>query len=290
MGEMVPVLALLAGSGAWERAQEVLALMNPRTRKAYGGAFRRYCGWCRREGLEALDKGSFDGWLRHLGRQDVSRGTLDVCYHGVVKVLRLLGVEAEDRWSRELKAGYRKRLRLPGGSRAMTGEELVRLVGASEGAMRFLLVLGYGGGLRLSELLGLRWEDVREVDGGLSVFLRSSKGDRGNEGVTVWVGDYLGLVVCGIPRGATGRVWASGETMFRRCFRALTVRAGLCGLTPHSIRSGCATRAVSGGVGAIVLSRHLRHSSVSTTARYYRDAEGRETGRAVCAALSRGVE
>jgi site-specific recombinase XerD len=97
---------------------------------------------------------------------------------------------------------------------------------------RALLLLGFAGGFRRSELIGLNWDDLIPVRHGLEVILRRSKTDQ--KGAGRKIGSHT--------RGAGGVQWSrlnSGglppASRTERCSGPLTVITGLA-------RSGCRVR------------------------------------------------
>jgi integrase len=157
---------------------------------------------------------------------------------------------------------------------------------------RALLLLGFAGGFRRSELVALRVEDLEWAAGGLVVSIRRSKGDP--EGRGELVGVPCGqqpetcpvraveewLRVAGIDSGpvfratlpGSGRVLERGLNPKRVaiCVQRL---AALAGLDPrrfggHSLRSGLATAAAEGGASEQAIMQQTRHKSVQQVRRY----------------------
>ena len=161
---------------------------------------------------------------------------------------------------------------------------------------RALLLVGYAGALRRSELAGLDLEDVAWVEEGAVLMLRRSKTDQEGQGRQV-----------AIPRGAhaqTCPVRALGEwinqaeitkgALFRPVDRHGRLRGGR--LHPdavgaivkralsragfhagpyggHSLRAGFATQAAKNGATAFDIMRQTGHRSIATVSRYVRDAQ-----------------
>jgi site-specific recombinase XerD len=160
---------------------------------------------------------------------------------------------------------------------------------------RALLLIGFAGGFRRSELAALEVGDVEDTSDGLRVLLRRSKVDQEGEGRTV--GNTFG----GDPRTCPVRAYrawiaTSGITqgpIFPRFFgrkageRAITAHAvarivkrsaDRVGLDPaqlsgHSLRSGLATTAARNGASERSIMRQTGHRSVQMVRRYIREAE-----------------
>lgn len=161
---------------------------------------------------------------------------------------------------------------------------------------RALLLMGFTGAFRRSELVGLNVEDLETTRDGVVVTVRRSKTDQEGEGRRV-----------GIPRGADAgtcpihalEAWrtAAGITsgaLFRSVNRhgqvlghrlsgeavALAVKrcAEKLGYDPHdfaghSLRAGLATSAAAAGKSERAIMNQTGHRSVTTVRRYIRDGE-----------------
>jgi site-specific recombinase XerD len=158
---------------------------------------------------------------------------------------------------------------------------------------RALILLGFAGAFRRSELVQLRLADITETEDGLRVVLRQSKTDQEGEGF-----------VKGIPYGhehktCPVRAWqawkeAAGITE-GRAFRSLTRhsklgtslsdravaemmkrRAKAAGLeyndySGHSLRAGLATAADQAGVSERVIAKQTGHKSLPVLRGYIRE-------------------
>jgi len=160
---------------------------------------------------------------------------------------------------------------------------------------RALLLIGFAGGLRRSELVGLDVGDVEHVRQGVVLHLRRSKTDQNGRGQKIgiphgrtrWcpVSAFEAWVVAsGITEGAVFRpvdrhghikeARLSGEAI------ALVVqeRVAAAGLDPaqysgHSLRAGLATSAAQTGVPTWSIKAQTRHASEAMLAKYIRGGE-----------------
>ncbi|RMD96339.1 MAG: integrase [Bacteroidetes bacterium] len=157
-----------------------------------------------------------------------------------------------------------------------------------------LLLLGFAGALRRSELAALTVEDIAIGPEGLRVRIRRSKGDQEGAGTTI--GIHYGseaatcpvralrswLIVSGITSGALFRsISRKGKLAVtslspRTVARIVKARAAAAGLDPraysgHSLRAGFATQAARAGVPERIIMRHTRHKDVMTLREYIRD-------------------
>ena len=161
---------------------------------------------------------------------------------------------------------------------------------------RALLLLGYAGALRRSELVGLATEDVEDTELGLIILLRRSKTDQEGEGRKVaipyggslatcpvrsyraWLnfrGDCPGALFPAISRhGQIGTLKMTAQSV------ALVVKhtAASAGLEQakfagHSLRAGHATTAAAAGVSERAIVKTTGHRSTEMVRRYIRDGE-----------------
>lgn len=160
---------------------------------------------------------------------------------------------------------------------------------------RALLLVGFAGALRRSELVGLDVADVERVRQGIILHLRRSKTDQEGRGEKVGVPLGRGswcpvtaldawLDASGIDAGAVFRpVDRHGHVEDMRLSAeavGLIVqdRVAAAGLDPflysgHSLRSGLATSAAQAGVPTWKIRNQTRHASDAMLARYIRDGQ-----------------
>ncbi len=156
---------------------------------------------------------------------------------------------------------------------------------------RALLLLGFAGGLRRSEIVQLDVDDLTMVPDGLQVRLRRSKTDQEQVGRTIGV--PLGrttacpvqavrdwLEASEVNEGAVFRAIAGRRVGTHRLSDqsvSLIVKAHVArlGLEPaaysgHSLRAGFVTSAAQAGVGPLMIQQQTGHRSVSMLDRYLR--------------------
>jgi site-specific recombinase XerD len=167
--------------------------------------------------------------------------------------------------------------------------------GASLASLRdkSLLLLGFAGAFRRSELVALNVSDIEEMKGGLRVTIRSGKTDQERAGNTIAI--VRGSVACpvealkawlnssGIREGAIFRRVNKADRLGDRLTAqsvALIVKAYAkrAGLDPrlfsgHSLRAGFLTSAAQHGASIFKMMDVSRHRSVDTLRGYVRDAE-----------------
>ena len=180
-----------------------------------------------------------------------------------------------------------------------TAEKVLAMVGKTDADAkglrdRALLLLGFAGAFRRSELVALNVGDLEFCDSGLRVTIRKSKTDQEGLGVTIAVA--RGSIACpseavrqwlrasGISDGALFRpVTRKGKILARRLsaravaelVKAYARRAGLkaADFSGHSLRSGFLTSAAARGASIFKMMDVSRHKSVDTLRGYVRDAE-----------------
>ena len=158
---------------------------------------------------------------------------------------------------------------------------------------RALILIGFAGALRRSELAALQREDVEERADGLLVTIPESKTDQEGEGQQIAIrrvgGDYcpLGALrtwteAAGIKEGALFRgVRQSGELRpnavtgktVGAVVRGAAERCGLADtgrITGHSLRAGHITQASKAGVPDGLIQAHSRHKSDRAFREYVR--------------------
>jgi site-specific recombinase XerD len=159
---------------------------------------------------------------------------------------------------------------------------------------RALLLLGFAGAFRRSELMALDVQHLTESDEGLRVLIAASKTDQDGEGATVAIA--RGTEACpvravrewldaaGIESGPIFRpINKAGVVGAQRLTDqsvALIVKAyaGHAGLDAklfagHSLRAGFLTSAAGNGASIFKMMDVSRHKSVDTLRGYVRDAE-----------------
>ena len=160
---------------------------------------------------------------------------------------------------------------------------------------RALLLTGFAGGFRRSELISLNCDDVLPVRLGLEITLRRSKTDQEGLGRKVGIPHGRGRwcpvlaleqwkIASGISSGAIFRPIdrhhriapkrLSGEgvcLVVRERVRAAGINLG--NYSGHSLRAGLATSAAQAGVASWKIRQQTGHASDAMLARYIRDGE-----------------
>ncbi len=150
------------------------------------------------------------------------------------------------------------------------------------------LALGYGSGLRRSELSGLDLEDVR-LDENASVRVRTGKGAKerlsylasGSEELILrWLkvrGEEPGPLLMPVRKGGAVQPRRISAHGLYRALESLAKRVGVKPLSPHDLRRSWVMHLLEAGADISVCARLAGHSSISTTERY--DKRGEESKR-----------
>jgi site-specific recombinase XerD len=185
-------------------------------------------------------------------------------------------------------------------AKALTREDLFAVLDAMGDGMKdvrdlALLLLGFAGGFRRSELVGLDVTDIEHVRQGIIITLRHSKTDQEGAGRKI-----------GIPHGRTGHcpvaaltAWLTRSSItagaiFRPINRhgqlqperlsgdavseVIRERLAAAGIDPegysgHSLRAGFATSAAHAGASTLKIRAQTGHASDAMLSRYIRDGE-----------------
>jgi site-specific recombinase XerD len=275
------------------------------TRRAYRGDFDAFRAWCGDRGVSPLPAAAetvaaFLAAEAHRGLKpsSIARRLAAVRYAhklaGHEPPTNLEAVRATMRGIRRTvgAATTRKAPVTADHARAMAAAAPDTLRGLRD---RALLLLGFAGAFRRSELVGLDIADVEECDEGLRVHIRRSKTDQEGQGATIGIvrGSSTACPVKALQEWVQAADIAEGP-LFRAVTkggRARTARlsdhsvaeivkrcAGTIGLDPaayagHSLRAGFLTSAAARGASVFKMMDVSRHKSVDTLRGYIRDAE-----------------
>ena len=307
MTKPVPVTA---GSQALARAElaeqaraYVAAAKAPNTVRAYRSDWTDFTYWCESQGVGALPASpeTVAAYLTDLS-QVAKPSTLARRLSSISQAHQAAGHETPTRHAtvRAVWAGIRrtkgtaqegKTPAVLADVRAMVGALPNSLTGIRD---RALLLLGFAGAFRRSELVSLDIADVEEVAEGLVVIIRRSKTDQEAQGRKVGIpyGSHLETCPVRAVKAWLEAAQLRGGSLFRAVSRhgqvsearlsdravALVVkrRAQAAGLDPdnfagHSLRAGFATAAAAAGVPERAIMAQTGHKSLPILRRYIRE-------------------
>jgi integrase len=295
---VVQVIGAPAAVGFVGQAPYAAAAVSASTRRAYKGHWADFQEWCdmaRAHALPALPQTVGD-YLADRA-QTLAVATLERRLAAVATAHRLAGHQLDTRHPaiREVLRGIRKTHAAAQRGTAPATTDVVKAMVASCDAKllglrdRALLLIGFTGALRRSELVALTWDDLVDEPDGLRVTIRRSKTDQ--EGA----GQVIGILRTGTSTCPIAALQAWGEAaqringpVFRSVHRhggignslsgravALIVkhRAAAAGLDPalfsgQSLRAGLATSAAAAGLEERDIQRQNRHRSVQQLRTY----------------------
>lgn len=153
--------------------------------------------------------------------------------------------------------------------RILTSQERRRLIAAGPGFLKPILLMALKTGMRLGEIINLRWKDVDLAHETISVTHTKSKKMR-----EVPVHPELKAILESLPRvsehvfcGSSGRKLGINGKL-RKAFDALKVEIGIPELTFHALRHNFASELISKGADVRTVQEYMGHSSLRMLQRY----------------------
>lgn len=275
------------------------------TRRAYRSDWRHFEAWCRLQGLEPLPARPETVTLYVTAlAADHKPASLTRKLTSITKAHQAAGVPSPATMQHavvsEAMKGIRRALGTaqPGKEPLLTADLLAMLDALDDGLLgtrdRALLLVGFAGGFRRSEIAQLDVEDISETEDGLVIRVRRSKTDPEGKGATVALPYGSAAATCPVRSYhawiaaasiATGPVFRAVDRHGRiarnrldsgSIARIVKWAAGAAGLDPavyagHSLRAGFATQAFLNGVAEVSIMRQTRHKSLNTLRKYIRD-------------------
>jgi integrase len=282
------------------------------TRRAYRAGVAAWCAWCARHALPCLPATAADvvAFLAAERQRGLKVATIDLRRAAIRYLHYLAGcpVPTAEAVVGETLAGIRR-------DAAQRGEFPAKKLAAAVGVLReilapigddlpglrdrALLLVGFAGALRRSELAAVRVEHLEQTARGLRLTLPLSKGDRDGKGVTVAIPlgttelcpvralrrwqDAAGIAAGPLfrriwippPRGGVLRPPTAGTNPIdgRTVARIVQARAAAAGfdataLGGHSLKRGAMTTGMDLGVHPSRLKRLGRHRSYAVMDEY----------------------
>jgi site-specific recombinase XerD len=297
----VPTVLRVEAEAALRFAREQHA---PATRKAYSTDFTVFEIWCAERGLASLPAlpATVATFLAAQARDSIKTSTLARRVAAIRYAHRLAGHETPTNHE-AVKAtlqGIRRSVgAAPDRKAPATAERVLAMIGFVPDTLagrrdRALLLLGFAGAFRRSELAALTVADLEFVAEGLRVTIRRSKTDQDGEGQTVAIvrGDTAcpveavrkWLDTAGIDDGPVFRRFSKGGRALPAALtphsvgaivKAYAAKAGFDAgsFGGHSLRAGFLTSAADRGASVFKMMDVSRHKSVDTLRGYVRRAE-----------------
>jgi site-specific recombinase XerD len=276
----------------------------PATLKAYRTDARMFAEWCAERGVPALPA-SPETVATYLSAIATEGAKFSTVRRRVAAIK--FAHETDDRESptssrlvRATLAGIRRTIGVAQVKKAPATAgrlvEMIRLCPTTLPGMRdrAMLLLGFAGAFRRSELVALRVEDLQEAAGGLRVTIRRSKTDQDGAGQEIAVarGDVhcpvlavkAWMQAAGIAEGYVFRPFARNGRVLERplsdravanLVKAYASRAGFRAddFSGHSLRAGAVTTAAESGAPLLKMAELSRHKSLEVLKGYVRSAD-----------------
>jgi integrase len=277
----------------------------PAIRRAYRADLRAFVAWCEAQALHALPAApeTLSLYLTARAQQGAKVATLERALAAISEAHKAAG-HPSPRSSAVVQSvmrGIRRSLGVAPHQKTpvLVSDLKAMLQALPEGLLglrdRALLLVGFAGAFRRSEIVGLDVADVEFTSEGLEVTLRRSKTDQEGAGRKIGIPygstpgtcpvralkDWLdgagiaeGPLLREVTRhGHVGTARLSGKTVARVVKRV----AEAAGLDPerfsgHSLRAGLATSAAKAGKSERAIMKQGRWASVTMARRYIRDA------------------
>ena len=295
-----------AVESANDYAEEALSAS---TRRAYSRAFRVFEAWTRANGLESLPAtpATISVYLAHMADSGLSVSTIVQTWAAIRKAHAERGHALAEYVIQRTLSGIRRRLGVAPAKKSPI-VDLVALLGSCPATDlrgirdRALVLLGWFGAFRRSELVALTVADVKRVRLGLEVTVRRSKTDQEGKGLVKGIPFAINPDLCPVSAldawlAASG---IAGGVVFREINKYGQATSPLCGqavarivkqlaaasgLDPdkfsgHSLRSGFVTTAASKGKSIDAIMRQTGHKSVEVLMGYIRVANVFESNAA----------
>ena len=306
-----PALAHLAdgpfGAALGKAVEYARRALSPTTEKIYADDWDAFRGWCAGHGAPSLPAPPAVVAAYLAARAaSVGRSGLRVILAAIAHHHRRSGHpwSAGDPVIATVMRGILRSQRRPvRPAAAITSAELRRMLVFCDDGLpgvrdRALLLAGFAGALRRSELVALDREDVRFTPDGMVLRIRSSKADQEGEGAEVGIVRGIRPETCPVRalEAWLDRAGISYGPVFRRVTAAHTLEGRLTGngvwrilrrraaaaeigveaherLSPHGLRAGFITEAYLHGALDEQAGAHARQKSLTTTRSYRRRAK-----------------
>jgi site-specific recombinase XerD len=278
----------------------------PATRRAYGSDWRLFECWCAFKSVPSLPAApeTVAAFLAYEASRGTRASTIGRRCAAVRFAHKLAGHEPPTN-SEPVRATLRGIRRTLGTAKIRktpaTSEKVIAMVTTSGRADlkgkrdRALILLGFAGAFRRSELVALDVEHLEFCDSGLRVTIRRSKTDQEAAGQTIAI--VRGSIACPVAElrgwleaahitsGPVFRAVAKGgrriadqrlsDRAIANVVKAAAQRLGLNAFdfSGHSLRSGFLTSAAARGASIFKMMDVSRHRSMDTLRGYVRDAD-----------------
>ncbi len=148
---------------------------------------------------------------------------------------------------------------------------------------RALILVGFAGGFRRSELVAISHEDIDFVTEGVKIFIKRSKTDQSGEGMTKGIPYFTNSNYCPVmslknwinkSQTKSGKIFDMSDKSVALTIKKYTAKAGLDSdkYSGHSLRSGFATSAAELGAEERSIMAMTGHKTTQMVRRYIQEA------------------
>ena len=253
------------------------------TREAYAADIQRLCEFLRDKLLAAVELRDLQRYQKYLDQAQTKYGKK---YAEKTKQRMIVAVKSLFSFASDeghIGANPARKIQIikcrdDRGARVLSREEVDKMIGATANRRdNLILQTLFFSGARVSELTGLRWQDVQpnDVTGGqLALFGKGSQNR--TVGITRELYDALMAYRASTSAHAKDRVFTSqkdkGGMSRQQVFRVIKAAAKRSGVnwnaSPHWLRHTFATEGLKNGAPLPLLQRDLGHASLETTQIY----------------------
>ena len=146
-----------------------------------------------------------------------------------------------------------------------------------------LILVGFAGGFRRSELVAIKYEDVEFVREGVKIFVKRSKTDQSGEGMTKAIPSFKTTLYCPVLHlqdwmtnklDRKGKIFPISDKSVALIIKKYTNLIGLDGnkYAGHSLRSGFATSTAESGAEERNIMAMTGHKTTQMVRRYIQEA------------------
>jgi len=148
---------------------------------------------------------------------------------------------------------------------------------------RALILIGFAGGFRRSELVAIVYEDIEFVSEGVKIFVKKSKTDQSGEGMTKGIPYFSNQSYCPVislknwiekTKIKSGKIFDMSDKSVALTVKKYTALAGLDSnkYSGHSLRSGFATSTAEFGADERSIMAMTGHKTTQMVRRYIQEA------------------
>lgn len=275
-------LSLVDAAAGYARASRA-----ENTLRAYESDLATFRAWCAGQGMAALPAlpATVVLYVTHLAQLGRSAATISRALVSISQSHKAAGLESptSDEAVRTVLQGVRKTIGTAQDKKAPMRSEILResLSGASL-RDRAILLFGFAGGFRRSELAALQVEDLQRVAAGYVITVRRSKTDQEGRGMRKLIAEGRDAGLCPVlaveawlAGRASGSLFGCCDKTIARVLKRAAERAGLdpARYSGHSLRRGLITEAHLAGVNDADTMRHVGIRSEQVFRGYIDDAD-----------------